>query len=82
MTDAEAAPGTTETPATTGKPVAAAQNAPRNGAVATLEQAAIEVEQHIETWFHDLLASLPHLRETATYNHLRGAIDDLKKRIT
>ncbi len=56
--------------------------APRKGAAATIEQAAIDAEQHIETWFQDLLASLPHLRETATYNHLRGAIDDLKKRLT
>jgi hypothetical protein len=55
--------------------------APRKGAVAAVEQAAIDVEQHIETWFQDLLASLPHLRETATYNHLRGAIDDLKNRL-
>ncbi len=56
--------------------------APRKGAAAAIEQAAIDVEQHIETWFQDLLASLPHLRETATYNHLRGAIDDLKNRLT
>lgn len=56
--------------------------APRKGAAAAIEQAAIDVEQHIETWFQDLLASLPHLRETATYNHLRGAIDALKNRLT
>lgn len=49
---------------------------------AIIEQEVIDAEQHIETWFHDLLASLPHLRETATYNHLRSAIDDLKKRLT
>ena len=55
--------------------------APRKGAVAAIEQAAIDVEQHIETWFQDLLASLPHLRETATYNHLRRAIDELKNRL-
>ena len=56
--------------------------APRKGAAAAIEQAAIDVEQHIETWFQDLLASLPHLRETATYNHLRGATDDLKNHLT
>ena len=60
----------------------AEKSAPRKGVVATLEQEVTDVAQHVETWFHDLLASLPHLRETATYNHLRGAIDDLKKRLT
>ena len=79
MTDAEAAPGTTETPAATEKPIAAAKPVSRKAA---LEQEVTDAEQHIESWFHDLLASLPHLRETATYNHLRGAIDDLKKRLT
>lgn len=56
--------------------------APRKGGVATIEQEVLDSEQHIETWFQDLLASLPHLRETATYNHLRSAIDDLKQRLT
>ena len=56
--------------------------APRKGVVAAIEQDVLDSEQHIEAWFQDLLASLPHLRETATYNHLRGAIDDLKKRLT
>ncbi len=79
MTDAEAAPGTTEIPAATEKPIAAAKPAPRK---ATLEQEVTDAAQHVETWFHDLLASLPHLRETATYNHLRSAIDELKKRLT
>ena len=54
----------------------------KNSAAATIEQEVLDSEQHIESWFHDLLASLPHLRETATYNHLRAAIDDLKKRFT
>ena len=56
--------------------------APRKGAVAAVEQAAIDAGQHIEAWFQDLLASLPQLRETATYNRLRRAIDDLKKRLS
>ncbi|MDA8256443.1 MAG: hypothetical protein M0Z99_12530 [Betaproteobacteria bacterium] len=56
--------------------------APRRGVTAAIEQDMLLAEQHIETWFQDLLASLPHLRETATYNHLRSAIDDLKKRLT
>ena len=56
--------------------------APRKGVAAAIEQDMLCAEQHIETWFHDLLSSLPHLRETATYNHLRSAIDDLKKRLT
>ena len=56
--------------------------APRKGVVATVEQEVTDAAQHVETWFHDLLASLPHLRETATYNHLRSAIDELKKRLT
>jgi hypothetical protein len=58
------------------------KSAPRKGVAAAIEQDMLLAEQHIETWFHDLLSSLPHLRETATYNHLRGAIDDLKKRLT
>ena len=69
----DASPSTLATPA--GKP------APRKGAATAIERAAIDVEQHIETWFQDLLASLPHLRETATYNHLRTAIDELKRRL-
>ena len=69
----ETSPGTPAPPAD--KP------APRKGAAAAIEQAALDIEQHIETWFHDLLASLPHLRETATYNHLRTAIDELKRRL-
>lgn len=56
--------------------------APRKSVTVAIEQDIISAEQHIETWFQDLLASLPHLRETATYNHLRGAIDELKKRLT
>ena len=72
---------TPNTPATSKEPVAADKPAPRKGAAAAIEQAAIDLEQHIETWFHDLLASLPHLRETATYNHLRAAVDELKNRI-
>ena len=56
--------------------------APRKNVMATLEQEVTDAAQHVETWFHDLLASLPHLRETATYNHLRSAIDELKKRLT
>ena len=70
------------TPATSKEPVAADKPAARKGAAAAVEQAAIDLEQHIETWFQDLLASLPHLRETATYNHLRGAIDELKRRLS
>ena len=58
------------------------KTAPRKGVTAAIEQDMLSAGQHIETWFQDLLASLPHLRETATYNHLRGAIDDLKKRLT
>ena len=54
---------------------------PAKGAVAAIEQDILSAEQHIETWFHDLLASLPHLRETATYNHLRAAVDELKRRL-
>ena len=72
---------TEETPQSTPAPPAD-KPAPRKGAAAAIEQAAIAVEHHIEAWFQDLLASLPHLRETATYNHLRGAIDDLKNRLT
>ena len=49
--------------------------------MAAIEQDILSAEQHIETWFHDLLASLPHLRETATYNHLRAAVDELKRRL-
>ena len=56
--------------------------APRKGVVAAIEQDVLDSGQHIEAWFQDLLASLPHLRETATYNHLRAAIDELKKRLT
>ena len=56
--------------------------APRKGVTVAIEQEVLDSEQHIEAWFQDLLASLPHLREPATYNHLRGAIDDLKKRLT
>ncbi len=55
--------------------------APKKSAAAIIEQDMLPAEQHIETWFHDLLASLPHLRETATYNHLRTAIDELKRRL-
>ena len=69
------------TPAATENPVAADKPTARKGAVAAIEQDILSVEQHIETWFHDLLASLPHLRETATYNHLRAAVDELKNRI-
>ena len=72
---------TPNTPATSKEPVAADKPAARKGAAAAVEQAAIDLEQHIETWFHDLLASLPNLRETATYNHLRTAIDELKRRL-
>ena len=67
----------TSTPAQT-----AEKPAPRKSVTAAIEQDMLLAEQHIETWFQDLLASLPHLRETATYNHLRGAIDELKKRLT
>lgn len=81
MTEKETAPGITDTPAAPENPAAATKPVPRKGVVATLEQEAFDAEQHIEIWFHDLLASLPHLRETATYNHLRGAIDDLKNRL-
>ncbi|BAP88845.1 PAS domain S-box [Burkholderiales bacterium GJ-E10] len=56
--------------------------AARKQAATAIEQDILSVEQHIETWFHDLLASLPHLRETATYNHLRTAIDELKHRLS
>ena len=55
--------------------------APRKGAAAAVEQAAIDAGRHVETWFQDLLASLPHLRETTTYNHLRAAVDELKHRL-
>ena len=44
--------------------------------------ASSHIEQAIETWLHDLLESLPHLRETQTYNRLREATGDLKKRLT
>ena len=67
--------------ATPNTPQPAEKPTPRKGASAAIEQAALDLEQHIETWFHDLLASLPHLRETATYNHLRAAVDELKNRI-
>jgi hypothetical protein len=67
------------TPTTPAQP--AEKPAPRKGVVVSIEQDMLCAEQHIEIWFHDLLASLPHLRETATYNHLRGAIDDLKQRL-
>lgn len=67
--------------ATPNTPQPAEKPAPRKGAAAAIEQDILSVEQHIETWFHDLLASLPHLRETATYNHLRAAVDELKNRI-
>lgn len=53
--------------------------ASRKDVAATIERDMLSAEQHIETWFHDLLSSLPHLRETATYNQLRSAIVDLKK---
>ncbi len=56
--------------------------ATRKSVMASIEQEVLDSEQHIEAWFQDLLASLPHLRETATYNHLRAAIDELKKRLT
>ena len=69
------------TPAATENPVATDKPTARKGAAAAIEQDILSVEQHIETWFHDLLASLPHLRETATYNHLRAAVDELKNRI-
>ena len=72
---------TPNTPATSKEPVAADKPAARKGAAAAIEQDILSVEQHIEAWFHDLLASLPHLRETATYNHLRTAIDELKRRL-
>ena len=72
---------TPNTPAITENSVAADKPAARNGAAAAIEQDILSAEQHIETWFHDLLASLPHLRETATYNHLRAAVDELKRRL-
>ena len=56
--------------------------ASKKGTAAIIEQGMLSAEQHIETWFRDLLASLPQLRETATYNRLRRAIDDLKKRLS
>lgn len=43
--------------------------------------AAIDASAVIEGWFTDLLASLPALRETDTYNPLRAALDDLKVRL-
>lgn len=40
--------------------------------------AAIDASEVIEVWFTDLLASLPALRETDTYNPMRSALNDLK----
>lgn len=43
--------------------------------------APIDSSAEIESWFADLLASLPLLRETENYNRLRTAVDDLKSRL-
>ena len=71
----------TEDPSPNTAQPAADKPAPRKGAAAAIEQDILCAEQHIETWFHDLLASLPHLRETTTYKHLRAAVDELKHRL-
>ena len=44
-------------------------NSPNNGAA-------------IETWFGDLIQSVPALRETDTYNKLRTAVNDLKTKVS
>lgn len=46
-----------------------------------ISAAPIDTSAEIERWFADLLASLPTLRETETYNPMRSAIDDLKVRL-
>lgn len=35
----------------------------------------------IESWLHDLIGNIPHLRSTDSYNTLRKSVDELKKRL-
>lgn len=51
-------------------------------AEAAVNPIVVNVEQHLEAWLHDLLASIPLLRDTDTYNRLRAAVDDLKHRLS
>lgn len=36
----------------------------------------------IEKWFIEHFHGSPHMRDTEAFNHVRAAVDDLKRRIT
>ena len=57
-------------------------NQATTGADSNREARAVEIDREVEAWFRDLTQSTPVLRETETFNTMRKAVTDLKKRIS
>jgi hypothetical protein len=36
----------------------------------------------VEDWFAENFHGSPHMRDTGAFNHVRAAVDDLKRRLT
>lgn len=62
-------------------PVAAVVDEVKGADTPAVVVSVSNIDQEVETWFGDLLQSIPVLRETEVFNRMRPAVDDLKKRI-
>ena len=42
---------------------------------------AFRLDARIERWFAEHFHGSPHMRDTETFNHVRRAVDDLKRQL-